>query len=129
VDAAQVAREVARGNGLVTKVARPAEMRLIAGADAGARTGSLPAIGTPPLYALVLAPIFKVGQGFFEFNPGRDGVICPLDRVVAAVGVVCFLLGLLVLHGLALRLFDAPVAAVAFCQPLWSLAISGSPRM
>jgi hypothetical protein len=131
---AQLARELARGNGWVTKCVRPAKWRQALDSQQAVDVTALVDSQSAPIYPLLLAPVFRLAEASWEYEPARDGVVYGLDRVVAAVGVGCFLLLLYHLHGLGSRLFDANLAAVAVAavglsQTLWELAVSGSPRM
>lgn len=134
MESAQLAREVARGNGWVTKCVRPAEWRQALDSGKEVDVTALVDSGRAPVHPLILAPLFQLAKGSWDYQPGRDGVVYGLDRVVAGVGVGCFLLLIYNLHGLGARLFDANLAAVAVAavglsQPMWGLAVSGSPRM
>lgn len=135
MEQAQLARELARGNGWVTKCVRPGAWRQLEDGRAEAvDLGRFPDTSSAPLPALVLAPLFKLAEPWWAYDPGKDGVIYALDRISAAVGVLFFLLLLYHLNGLAMRLFDERVAVVVcagvgFCRPMWELAASGSPRL
>jgi hypothetical protein len=131
---AQLARELARGNGWVTKCVRPAKWRQALDSQQEVDVTALVDSQSAPVYPLLLAPLFRLAEASWQYQPARDGVVYGLDRVVAAVGVGCFLLLLYHLHGLGSRLFDANLAAVAVAavglsQTMWELAVSGSPRM
>ncbi len=134
MEQAQLAREVARGNGWTTKCVRPAVWKQLLDHKPDTGLAAVPDTTTPPLPALLLAPLFKLAESSWLFQPARDGVVYLLDRIAAAVGGIFMLLLLLNVHGLARTLFDEKVAVVTavaagFCDPLWELAVSGSPRM
>lgn len=134
MEQAQLAREVARGHGWVTQCVRPAAWKQVLEARPGTAPDALPDTSTPPLPVLLLAPLFKLAEPWWEFQPAADGVVYALDRIVAAVGATAMLLLLLNLHGLARSLFDEKVAVAAavaagLCDSLWELAVSGSPRI
>ncbi len=134
MEQAQLAREMARGHGWVTKCVRPAAWKQVLEARPGTGPDAVPDTSTPPLPVLLLAPLFKLAESAWEFQPAADGVVYALDRIVAAVGVTAMLLLLLNLHGLARSLFDEKVAVVTvvaagLCDALWDLAVSGSPRI
>jgi hypothetical protein len=135
MEQAQLARELARGNGWVTKCVRPGAWRQLEdGRSEAVDLGKFPDTSSSPLPALVLAPLFKLAEPWWVYDPGKDGVIYALDRISAAVGVLFFLLLLYHLNGLAMQLFDERVAVivcagVGFCRPMWELAASGSPRV
>ncbi len=134
MEQAQLARELARGNGWTTKCVRPAVWKQVLMARPETAPDAVPDTSTPPLPALLLAPLFKLAESSWVFQPATDGVVYALDRIVAAAGVTALLLLILNLHGLARALFDEKVAVVTalaagFCEPLWNLAVSGSPRI
>lgn len=132
MEQAQMAREMARGNSFQTKVIRPYAWALLEEAGKDPSPAAMRDITQPPLPMLVLAPAFKLLHRHHVYEPDKNGSIYLLDRVVACYGVAGLLLTLLWTHGAARRLFDETVAAVAVmallvCEPLWELAVSGSP--
>lgn len=135
MEQAQLAREVARGHGWVTQCIRPAAWRQAL--DTTGETPDLEAFpdsGSSPLPVLILAPLFKLAEPWWEFLPARDGAVYSLDRVVAGVGAVALLVLVFQSHRLAWQLFDERVAAITaaclgFSAPMWKLAVSGSPRI
>jgi hypothetical protein len=134
METAQLAREVARGNGWSTKCIRPAAWRQAMQTDKPIAIEKFTDTSMAPLPVAVLVPLFKALESKWTFDPSTDGVVYLLDRVVAGLGALWFLLTLLGLHGLARRLFDDRVAnitvvALGFSQILWEMALSGSPRM
>ena len=92
----------------------------------------MPEITQPPLQPLLWAPVFKLLERHMPYEPSKNGSIYLLDRAIACLGAIGFLLTLWWTHGSARRLFDESVAAVTVaalivCVPLWKLAVSGSP--
>lgn len=132
MEQAQMAREMARGHLFQTKVIRPyAWARLIATGNDPVVT-AMPEISQPPLQAVVWAPVFKLLRRYQTFEPEKGGAVYLLDRAIACMGVTCYLLTILFMHGAARRLFDESVATITalilvLCEPLWNLAISGNP--
>ncbi len=132
MEQAQMAREMARGNYFQTKVLRPYSWAVLEKAGKDPSPLAMPDIMQPPLQPLLWAPAFKLLDQHLAYEPGKNGAIYLLDRVIACFGVTGLLLTLFWTHGAARRLFDETVAAVAVmallvCEPLWELAISGSP--
>ncbi len=137
MDQAQLGRQVARGEGLTTKNIRPLEHHL---AQVHAES-DLPFTGLrdtyhAPLNPLVLGAVFKlVGvdkEGSWEMGPKE--LIYPLDRVVALVSTLFFLMAIGVTYLLVSRVFDAKIAGVTavlmlFCNLFWSFSQSGLPQM
>ncbi len=132
MDQAQVAREMARGHGLHTKVVRPYEWRQQIDAGKDAKPGALSDTMNPPMQSLMLAPLFKMLESFWSFD--ENSSIYFLDRVVAATGMLFFLGSVAMGRLIARRLFDDTIAGwtvltVLACQFLWDVARSGLPQM
>jgi hypothetical protein len=132
MEQAQVAREIARGHGLQTKVVRPYALARLNASQKEAVPGQMPEITNSPLQPLLWAPVFKALERHFPFEPTKNGGIYLMDRAIACIGATYFLLTLLWTHGAARRLFDDSVAGIAvatliLCEPLWKLSVSGSP--
>lgn len=132
MEQAQIARQMARGHPFETQMIRPYAWAQLSEAGKDPAVNAMPDITQPPLQSLLLAPVFKIMEAHQTFTPGKGGAIYLLDRAIACVGATGFLLVLLWTHGAARSLFDETVAGVAalalvFCEPLWNLAVSGSP--
>lgn len=132
MEQAQFAREIARGNGLQTKVVRPYALARFNASLKPVVPGQMPEITQSPLQPLIWAPVFKALERHFPFDPTKNGGIYLMDRAIACMGVTYLLLTLLWTHGAARRLFDDSVAAITvgsliLCEPLWKLSVSGSP--
>lgn len=132
MEQAQIAREMARGNGFQTKVLRPYAWAVLDEAGKKPSPAAMPDITQPPLQPLIWGAAFKLLPNQLEYAPGKAGSIYLLDRVIACIGVTGLLLTLLWTHGIARKLFDETVANLAvlvllICEPLWELAVSGSP--
>lgn len=138
MEQASIAREVARGNGLVTKVIRPAAIRQ--NQEATNNTGTLADACQntyhAPLQPLLLGAVFRAqGANNFEaFRPKKGEYIYALDRVVATFAVICFLLAIGVTYLLVCRIFDPAIAATTallmlFCELYWQVSMSGLPQM
>lgn len=138
MEQAQIAREVARGNGLVTKVIRPAAVRQNDGATDGDGTLVDAARNTyhAPLKPLLLGAVFKAvgAQNFSDFRPGTNEYVYRLDRVAAGFEIVCFLLAIGVSYVLVSRIFDPRIATTTailmlLCNLMWDFSTSGLPQM
>ena len=138
MEQAAIAREVSRGNGLVTKMIRPAAIRQNQEATANKGTIADACQDTyhAPLQPLLLGAVFRAqGANNFEaFRPEKDEYIYPLDRVVATFAVICFLLAIGVTYLLVCRIFDPTIAATTallmlFCELFWQVSMSGLPQM
>lgn len=131
---AQLARQMARTLTFQTRVIQPYALAQMEKAGKAPSPLAMPETTQPPLPALVWAPAFRALERLGTYAPQDGGSpIYFLDRVIAAIGVLGWLLTIFLTHGAARRLFDEQVAAIAaiallVCQPGWDLAVSGSPR-
>jgi len=137
MDQAQISREIARGKGVTTRFIRP-----IAYHQAQTAAGRPVAFEGfqdtyhSPLNLLVNAAVLKVvGADGENAWPLRESeMIYPLDRVIAAVSTIFFLLAIGVNYLLVSRIFDAKIASVTailmlFCEAMWGFSLSGLPQM
>ncbi|NJM37565.1 MAG: glycosyltransferase family 39 protein [Akkermansiaceae bacterium] len=137
MDQAQIAREISRGSGFTTKMIRP-----IAYSQAVTAQGrSVSFLGFEdtyhsPLNPILNAAVFKIigADKPDAWKIGEKEMIYPLDRIVATVCTVCFLLAIGVNYLLISRIFDAKIAGVCallmlFCEIFWSYSLSGLPQM
>ncbi|MES2983387.1 MAG: glycosyltransferase family 39 protein [Verrucomicrobiota bacterium] len=137
MDQAQIGREISRGNGFTTKVIRPLDYQK----NTEHQKRVIPYIGYKdtyhsPLNPLLNAAIFKmIGADDAErWKMSEKELVFPLDRVVAAISTICFLLSIGVTYLLILRIFDAKIAGVTavlmlFCETFWNYSLSGLPQM
>lgn len=139
MDQAQIAREIARGHGFTTKFIRP-----IAYAQEKAAKGTTIPFDKfedtyhSPLNPLINAAVLKlVGADDPEVAIGKmakNELIYPLDRVIATVSTLFFLISIGVTYLLVSRIFDTKIAAVCailmlFCETFWQYSLSGLPQM
>jgi hypothetical protein len=140
MDMAQLARNIARGEGFTTYLIRPLSLWQLAEAgrciDPETKHPTLmqhPDLCNPPLYPLALAGLFKLTKpSRFQFDPQNDRIYTPERWVILPFDQVCLLLSLLLVYVWARQLFDQRVAVTAgllllFSDTLWSYAISGLP--
>jgi hypothetical protein len=137
MDQAQIAREIARGNGFTTKFIRPLDYLK----NTEHQKNVIPYTGFQdtyhsPLNPLLNAAIFKmIGADDFErWKMSKKEIVFPLDRVIAAISTVCFLLSIGVTYLLIARIFDPKIAGVTamlmlFCETFWNYSLSGLPQM
>lgn len=137
MDQAQIAREIARGNGFVTKFIRPVAYQQAT----EAQERSIPFTGfqdtyNSPLNPLLNAAVLKlIGADDAErWTMGENEMVFPLDRVIAMVSTLCFLMAIGVSYLLISRVFDAKIAGVTailmlFCETFWNYSLSGLPQM
>ena len=137
MDQAQISREIARGNGFSTKMIRP-----VAYEQAREKQQRpVPFLGFQdtyhsPLNPLLNAAVLKmIGADKAEdWIMGENEMVYPLDRVIATVSTLCFLMAIGISYLLVSRIFDAKIAGVTailmlFCETFWNYALSGLPQM
>jgi len=129
MDQAQIAREYARGNGLVSQQIRPFEMFLEV--EKGRPEVSKPLQDTfhAPLWPLTLGTVFKFAKPE-TWNFSRNSMVYPGDRVVAIVGIIFLALAFAAAWFLTYQVFDKTVAWITLgmlvlCPLFWEYALSG----
>jgi hypothetical protein len=137
MDQAQIAREIARGNGFTTKFIRPIAYQQAK--EQQKRT--IPFTGFQdtyhsPLNPLLNAAVLKLigADDAKQWKMGENEMIFPLDRVIATVSTLCFLIAIGVSYLLISRVFDPKIAGVTailmlLCETFWDYALSGLPQM
>lgn len=155
MDSAQLARNLAQGQGYTTQFIRPISIYLVKERTlAKARDGVLdeandparikgnhPDLANPPVYPLALAAVMKVAPMKWKINPtkafwSRDGRFWRYqpDMVIALFNECIFLLVIVLTFLLARRLFDPSVAWLSGllllgCELLWRFSVSGLSTM
>ncbi|MEO5916799.1 MAG: hypothetical protein ABIS50_21405 [Luteolibacter sp.] len=137
MDQAQISREIARGNGFTTKMIRP-----VAYYQAQKTANSSPSFFlfedtyhsplNPLLNAAVLKLIGADDSNVWQMNANE--MVFPLDRVIATVSTLFFLMAIGVNYLLVSRIFDAKIAGACailmlFCETFWNYSMSGLPQM
>jgi len=137
MDQAQIAREIARGNGFTTKMIRPVSYYQAT----KAAKGPVSFLGFQdtyhsPLNPLLNAAVLKlIGADKPDYRQmGDNEMVYPLDRVIATVSTLFFLMAIGVNYLLMSRIFDAKIAGVGvilmlFCETFWNYSLSGLPQM
>jgi hypothetical protein len=131
MDQAQIAREMAKGHGFTTQMIRPMAVQQAQGNGFEVSMAAMPDTFDAPLQPVVWAPVFAVLQTWWKFD--RNTTVYQLDRVIACLGAGWLLLTLLLMHGIARRLFDRTLAnfavlALAMSSPLWEVVTTGGAR-
>ena len=137
MDQAQIAREIARGNGFTTKLIRPVAYQQAEKAEK--RSVSLLGFQDTyhsPLNPLLNAAVLKLigADDSDAWQMGENEMVYPLDRVIATVSTLFFLMAIGVNYLLISRIFDAKIAGVCailmlFCETFWNYSLSGLPQM
>ncbi len=138
MEQAQIGREIARGNNSTTKVIRPAAIW-----QAQQNENESPDLDTlydtyhsplnPFLYGFVLKMVG--GDDFDKFQMAEDNrTVYRLDRVIAAISVILFLISIGVNYLLISRIFDVRIAGVtallmALSDLMWNFTQTGLPQM
>jgi len=139
MDMAQLARNIARGQGFTTYLIRPLSLWQLEQngwhiEDKAMRDRLImkhPDIWNPPVYPLVLAGIFKIlPEHWFTYDTAEHKFYPELAVVV--FDQLCLLGSILLVFLWAQRLFDRRVAVTAgwlmlFSDTLWSYSVSGLP--
>jgi hypothetical protein len=134
IDQAQIAHEIARGNGFSTKSVRPLEAHLLQQTFGQVPAGNIPDLYHAPLNPIVnAAPLYLLSSQLDQRVDAGDPVYRG-DRLIAAVSVLFFLLALVANFFLARLLFDAKVAwlttgVVLVADQFWQFSLSGLPQM
>lgn len=132
MDQAQIARNLARGEGFTTQVIRPLSLWHLKNfsKDRDPKVLAHPDLTNPPLYPLVLAGLFKLlPPGVLEFQPD-DRMYAPERWVILPFNQLCLLATLVLVFFWARELFDTRIAVTAgllllFSDLLWEFGISG----
>jgi hypothetical protein len=137
MDQAQIAREIARGNGFTTKMIRPVAYYQAQKAQASAVSlRGFQDTYHSPLNPLLNAAVLKLigADDPDAWQMGEGEMVYPLDRVIVVVSTLFFLMAIGVNYLLISRIFDTKIAAVCailmlFCETFWNYSLSGLPQM
>lgn len=137
MDHAQVARQIAEGEGYTTRFIRPVVLKSLKEEDNLAQAPDVqrfPDLVNPPGYPFFLAGVFSVFRPEFEIGPDKlkDFTVYSPERWIVLGNILCVVLSVLVLYVWMVRAFDDRVAITASLllvasDLLWSLSISGLP--
>lgn len=131
MDQAQVSRELARGNGFSTLMLRPAALAQFAKNKGAMPAGNVPDTYNAPVNPVLNAPFVWLMRESWPMT--QKDVIYPLDRMLAGVQVVWFVLAVGLNFLIAKRLFDRRLALLGMGLILitaiyWQHALSGLPQ-
>jgi hypothetical protein len=138
MEQAQIGREIARGNNATTKVIRPAAIwQAQKTENAGIELDSFYDTFHSPLNSFVYGAVIKMvgGDDFDKFQMGETkNRVYRLDRVIAAVSVILFLISIGINYLLVSRIFDVKIAGVmavlmALSDLMWRFTQTGLPQM
>lgn len=143
MDAAQLARNIARGKGYTTDFIRPFSLYLVEKhqTEKGQRTNDFsviksahPDLANPPVYPIVLAGLMKVLPFDYTIPQGVRFERYQPEVLITFFNQGLFLLAIVMVFRLARRLFDASVAWVstiifAAAELFWRFSVSGLSTM
>ena len=81
MDQAQIAREIARGNGFHTKFVLPYAWQQMIAAGKNVPPVQMPDTYQPPVQPLIWAPVFKMLEKYSAYEPATGSAMYLLDRV------------------------------------------------
>ncbi len=141
MDAAQLARNIARGRGYTTESIRPLSIHLLrekandpSGKDPARITGPHPDLANAPVYPVVLAGVMKVAHSRFETPPKKGTSRYLPDFLITLFNQGIFILVIVAAFFWAQSLFDAKVAWTSVIVLLgtgllWQFTASGLSTM
>ena len=132
IEQAQIAREIARGNGFQTKMIRPLSLY-----QANENSGDVTLVGFHDTYHAPLNPLVNsVVLNFFkdDFEWDRAENVYFLDRVIAGLSIILLLCSIGISYLLVSRIFDAKIGGVTallmlLCEIMWRFSQTGLPQM
>ncbi len=132
LEQAQIAREIARGNGFQSKMIRPLSLRQsLEHSDNVSLTGFHDTYHAP-LNPLLNSIALNFSKDNFEWD--RKETVYPLDRVIAGVSIMFLLFSIGMTYLLITEIFDSKIGTVTallmlLCEMLWQFSQSGLPQM
>jgi hypothetical protein len=132
MDQAQLARNLARGQGFTTYVIRPLSLWHLQNfsPDKDPRLLNHPDLANAPLYPLVLSAMFRLLPASVFDSRSDDRIYPPVRWVIVPFNQICLLLSLVLVYFWARSLFDHTIALTAallllLSDVLWQFSISG----
>ncbi|HEX8371945.1 MAG TPA: glycosyltransferase family 39 protein [Chthoniobacterales bacterium] len=134
MDQAQIAREIARGNGFTTQTIRPLAIAQLTEHGKPFNAMRFPDTYHAPLNPLVQAPLMTLVKGGWNTEANNQERIYSGDRLIAILAVCFFLGAVLINYFTASRLFDEKLAILGTGLTLvsdifWKYSMSGLPQM
>ncbi len=137
MEQAQLSREIARGKDFHTKVLRPAAIwQYERDGDKKVDLADMRDTYHSPLNPLVNAMVLKAvgGDDADKWRMQEGEMVYGLDRIIAAISVIFFVMAVGLNYLLFSRLFDSKIAAASaalmmLCNLMWEFSKSGLPQM
>jgi hypothetical protein len=131
MDQAQIARSVISGEGFSTKYIRPLAIRQLNESGKKITRGNFPEFYNAPLFPLVEAVALFPLKNHLEM--ASTETLFKGDRVIAVLGIVLMLAGVLVWYFVGSILFDQKLALLGsglllITNLMWQFALSGLPQ-
>ncbi len=131
MDQAQVARNIASGEGYTTKVIRPLALWQIEKNEKTAATNRFPETYHAPLYPYLNSIPLMMAKS--KLGTPLDSRIYTGDYIIAGTALVLYILGIFVWFKVGCLLFDRKVALIGcamltFCDLGWQFALTGLPQ-
>ena len=132
MDQAQIAREIAAGNGFSTKYIRPFAIWQLENAGKEVPNEKFPDFFQSPLPPFINSIPLKIVQSHWKLEP--TDLVYIGDRMIAGTAILFFLLSVVVWYFIGLRLFDKKLALIGCAMILmtdlfWQFSLSGLPQM
>ena len=140
IDQAQVAREISEKGAFYTKFLRPLSIAQINNYREDSEVADLvspnsfPDVFHAPLNPVLNSVVLGMFKGKWEFTSDSNTGVYFLDRVIAAVSVILFLLAIFVSYLTISRIFDTKIAGISalivlLSATMWEFTQSGLPQM
>lgn len=140
IDQAQIAREIAKNKQFNTKFLRPLSIYQVnKHREDSEQTGlmsptSFTDVFHAPLNPLLNSVALRMFEDQWEYSADSKSSVFFLDRVIAAISAVLFLLSIFISYLLVSRIFDTKIAGITalvvlLSATMWSYAQSGLPQM
>lgn len=132
MDQAQIARNIASGNGFTTQFIRPLAIWQLEKAGKEIPTENFPDFYQSPLNSIVNALPLLLVKSSWKMTP--TDLVYAGDRVIAAFSILFFLLSMAIWYFVGARLFDNKLsltacAVVLLTDMMWQFSLSGLPQM
>lgn len=132
MDQAQIARNIAEGKGLSTRLIRPLAIWQLESAGKEIPTDNFPDFYQAPLNPIVNALPLLLVKSAWKMTP--TDLVYAGDRMIAAVAILFFLLSVGIWYFVGARLFDSKLSLIAcaiilMTDMMWQFSLSGLPQM
>ncbi|MBV9673836.1 MAG: glycosyltransferase family 39 protein [Verrucomicrobia bacterium] len=134
IDEAQIARQIAQGQGFSTKNIRPLAIHQLEKYTGRIPTGAFPETYHAPLNPLVEALAIKLFPRALGVKIDNARPVYAGDRLIGAISILFFILSLIITFFIGWDLFDRRVALIgvgltAVADQFWQVSLSGLPQM